>query len=93
MAQRNYYRNLAIEYYARNSSTILAITHQRWPRGTYQSQPQLARYISLETGGEVDYRSLSRQLRRVRPDDPAVTARINTLIYDPSIYPDAHGQC
>ena len=46
--QRNQYRNLVIEFYARNSSSVLAITHKRWPAGEWTSQPQLARLLSKD---------------------------------------------
>ncbi len=80
MAKRNFYRNLAIEFYARNSSSVLAITHKRWPEQPWTSQPQLARLLSAETGWELDYRSLSRQLKRVHPFDRKVTERIREII-------------
>ena len=44
--RRNTYRNLAIEFYARNSSSVLAITHQHWPDQPWTSQPELARILS-----------------------------------------------
>ena len=78
--RRNAYRNLAIEFYARNSSSVLAITHKRWPEQPWSSQPQLARIISAEVGWELDYRSLSRQLKRVQPFDQKVTERIREII-------------
>ena len=78
--KRNKYRNLVIEYYARNASSVLAITHRRWPAGMYVSQPQLAKLLSKEVGWEVDYRSLSRQLRRVYRWDSAVRDRIFEII-------------
>ena len=78
--KRNAYRNLVIEYYARNSSSVLAITHRRWPEGTFNSQPQLAKLLSQEVGWEVDYRSLSRQLRRVYPFDEKVIKRVREII-------------
>lgn len=80
MAKRNFYRNLAIEFYARNSSSVLAITHKRWPDQPWTSQPQLARLLSAEIGCELDYRSLSRQLKRVQPFDRKVTERIREII-------------
>ena len=80
MAKRNSYRNLAIEFYARNSSSVLAITHKRWPEQPWTSQPQLARLLSAETGCDLDYRSLSRQLKRVQPFDRKVTERIREII-------------
>ena len=67
--RRNAYRNLVIEFYARNSSSVLAITHQRWPEQPWASQAELARIINKEVGWELDYRSLSRQLKRVQPFD------------------------
>ena len=78
--KRNKYRNLAIEFYARNSSSVLAITHKRWPEQPWTSQPQLARLLSAETGCDLDYRSLSRQLKRVQPFDRKVTERIREII-------------
>lgn len=78
--KRNKYRNLVIEYYARNASSVLAITHRRWPAGMYVSQPQLAKLLSKEVGWEVDYRSLSRQLRRVHRFDQKVIARVREII-------------
>lgn len=80
MAKRNFYRNLAIEYYARNSSSMLAITRKRWPESMWTSRPQLARLLSAEMGIELDYRSLSRQLKRVHPFDKKVTERIREII-------------
>ena len=80
MAKRNCYRNLAIEYYARNSSSVLAITHRRWPEQSWTSQPQLARLLSEEVGWDVDYRSLSRRLRTVHPFDEQVKVRIREII-------------
>ena len=58
--RRNAYRDLVIEYYARNSSSVLAITHRHWPDQPWSSQPELARILSAELGWELDYRSLSR---------------------------------
>ena len=55
--RRNTYRHLAIELYARNSSSVLAITHQHWPDQPWTSQPELARILSRELGWEVDYRT------------------------------------
>ena len=78
--RRNAYRNLAIEFYARNSSSVLAITHKRWPEQPWTSQPQLAQLLSAETGCDLDYRSLSRQLKRVQPFDRKVTERIREII-------------
>ena len=78
--RRNEYRNLAIEFYARNSSSVLAITHRRWPEQPWASQAELARIISKEVGWELDYRSLSRQLKRVQPFDQKVTERIREII-------------
>jgi len=80
MAKRNCYRNLAIEFYARNSSSVLAITHKRWPESMWTSRPQLARLLSAELGVELDYRSLSRQLKRVQPFDQKVRERIREII-------------
>ena len=80
MAKRNFYRNLAIEFYARNSSSVLAITRKRWPEQPWTSHPQLARLLSAETGCDLDYRSLSRQLKRVHPFDRKVTERIREII-------------
>ena len=84
--RRNTYRNLAIEFYARNSSSILAITHQHWPNQPWTSQPELARILSLKLGWEVDYRSLSRQLRRVHRFDHSVRDRIFNLLEEKAIY-------
>lgn len=78
--KRNFYRNLVIEFYARNSSSVLALTHRHWPDSPWTSQPELARLLSAELGCELDYRSLSRQLRRVHRFDHAVRERIFTLI-------------
>lgn len=78
--KRNLYRNLVIEYYARNASSVLAITHRHWPDKPYSSQPELARLLSDEVGWEVDYRSLSRQLRRIHRFDHAVRERVFDLI-------------
>ena len=83
--RRNAYRDLAIEFYARNSSSVLAITHQHWPNQPWTSQPELARLLSDEIGWEVDYRSLSRQLRRVHRFDHAVRERIFQLISDDAL--------
>lgn len=83
---RNLYRNLVIEYYARNASSVLAITRQHWPDRAYSSQPQLARLLSAEVGWDVDYRSLSRQLRRVHQFDHSVRQRIFELLGDKAIY-------
>ena len=80
MAKRNFYRNLAIEFYARNSSSVLAITHRHWPDQPWTSQPELARIIGAEIGCDLDYRSLSRQLKRVQPFDRKVTERIREII-------------
>lgn len=77
--KRNKYRNLVIEYYARNSPSVLAITHQRWPEREWTSQPELARLLSAEVGWQVDYRSLSRQLHRVSPFTPDVVKRIRQI--------------
>ena len=84
--RRNTYRNLAIEFYARNSSSILAITHQHWPNQPWTSHPELARILSLKLGWEVDYRSLSRQLRRVHRFDHSVRDRIFHLLEEKAIY-------
>jgi len=78
--RRNAYRNLVIEFYARNSSSVLAITRKRWPEQPYSSQPQLARLLSREVGWAVDYRSLSRRLRTVYPFDEKVKERIREII-------------
>ena len=78
--KRNAYRNLVIEYYARNSSSVLALTHRRWPAASWNSQAELARLLSVEVGWEVDYRSLSRQLRRVDRFDKKVAERIRVII-------------
>ena len=78
--RRNAYRDVAIEYYARNSSSVLAITRRRWPDQPWSSQAELARIISAEVGWELDYRSLSRQLRRVQPFDKKVKERIREII-------------
>ena len=78
--RRNAYRDVAIEYYARNSSSVLAITHRHWPDQPWSSQPELARIISAELGWELDYRSLSRQLRRVHPFDEKVKRRILEIL-------------
>jgi hypothetical protein len=78
--KRNKYRNLAIEYYARNASSVVAITHMYWPNETWTSFPQLARILSREFGWEVDYRSLCRQLRKVHPFDEKVKERVREII-------------
>lgn len=83
--RRNAYRDLVIEYYARNSSSVLAITHRHWPDRPWTSQPELARILSEVTGCEWDYRSLSRQLRRVHRFDHAVRDRIYELIGDKAL--------
>ena len=89
--RRNAYRDVAIEYYARNSSSVLAITHCHWPDKPWSSQPELARILSAELGWELDYRSLSRQLRRVHRFDHSVRQRTFELIGDEAIYaPDFH---
>ena len=80
MAKRNCYRNLVIEFYARNSSSVLAITRKRWPEQPWSSHAELARIISAEVGCDLDYRSLSRQLKRVQPFDQKVTERIREII-------------
>ena len=85
---RNLYRRLVIELHARNSSSVLAITHQRWPNAAYSSQPQLAQILSEQLGLTLDYRSLSRQLRRVLPSHPDVTNRIQQIINDPHFVAD-----
>lgn len=84
--RRNAYRDLVIEYYARNSSSVLAITHRHWPDRAWTSQPELARIMSEETGVEWDYRSLSRQLRRVHRFDHAVRDRVFELLGDKALY-------
>ena len=84
--RRNAYRKLAIEFYARNSSSVLAITHKRWPEGPWASQAELARIISAEVGWELDYRSLSRRLRSVFRTDAAVRDRIFELLSEPALY-------
>jgi len=84
--KRNVYRNLVIEYYARNSASVLAITHRRWPDKPYCSQPELARLLTAEVGWEVDYRSLSRQLKRVHRFDKKVTERVFELLEDKVLY-------
>ena len=91
MAKRNTYRNLVIEYYARNSSSVKAITGRCWPAEEPHSQPHLAQLLSEKAGWEVDYRSLSRQLRRIGPGDVLVRKRIQELIYDPQLYLTDHG--
>lgn len=78
--RRNAYRDVAAEYYARNSSSVLAITHRHWPDQPWSSQPELARILSEELGWELDYRSLSRQLRRVHPFDEKVKRRILEIL-------------
>lgn len=84
--RRNAYRDLAIEFYARNSSSVLAITRRHWPDQPWSSQPELARIISTEMGWGLDYRSLSRQLRRVHRFDHSVRERIFDLLADEAIY-------
>ena len=84
--RRNAYRDLVIEYYARNSSSVLAITHRHWPDRAWTSQPELARILSELTGLDWDYRSLSRQLRRVHRFDHAVRDRIFELLGDKALY-------
>ena len=84
--RRNEYRNLAIEFYARNSSSVLAITHKRWPEQPWASQAELARIISKEVGWELDYRSLSRRLRTVFRTEAAVRDRIFELLGDKALY-------
>ena len=86
MAKRNFYRNLAIEFYARNSSSVLAITHRHWPDQPWTSQPELARIIGAEIGCELDYRSLSRRLRTVHRFDHCVRQRIYELLSDEALY-------
>lgn len=86
MTKRNLYRNLVIEFYARNSSSVLAITHRHWPDQPWTSQPELARLFSALLGIELDYRSLSRQLRRVHRFDHAVKDRIFELLDDQALY-------
>lgn len=84
--KRNKYRNLVVEYFARNSPSVLAITRRHWPNEAYSSQPELARLLSAEVGWEVDYRSLSRQLRRVHRFDHKVKDRIYELLNDEKVY-------
>lgn len=84
--RRNKYRRLVIEFYARNSQSVVAITRQHWPDRAWSSQPELARLMTAELGWEVDYRSLSRQLRRVHRLSHAVRERIDQLIYDSALY-------
>ena len=89
--RRNAYRDVVIEYYARNSSSVLAITHRHWPDQPCTSQPELAQILSAELGWELDYRSLSRQLRRVHRFDHSVRDRIFKLLGDKALYaPDFH---
>lgn len=78
--KRNKYRNLVIEFYARNSSTVLAITRRRWPATTYASYAELAQLLSAEIGWQVDSRSLARQFRRVNRFDPSVKDRVFEII-------------
>ena len=84
--RRNAYRDVAIEYYARNSSSVLAITHRHWPDQPWSSQPELARILSAELGWELDYRSLSKRLRTVHRFDAAVRNRIFELLGDKALY-------
>ena len=84
--RRNAYRDVAIEYYARNSSSVLAVTQRHWPEKPWTSQPELARILSAEMGWELDYRSLSRQLRRVHRFSHPVRDRIFELLADKAIY-------
>lgn len=84
--RRNTYRHLAIELYARNSSSILAITHQHWPDQPWTSQPELARILSRELGWEVDYRTLSRRLRSIHRFDEAVRQRTFQLLAEKELY-------
>lgn len=84
--RRNTYRNLAIEFYARNSSSVLAITRQYWPNQPWTSQPELARILSLKLGWQVDYRPLSKQLRRVHRFDDAVRQRTFQLLAMKELY-------
>ena len=84
--RRNAYRDVAIEYYARNSSSVLTITHRHWPDQPWSSQPELARILSAELGWELDYRSLSRQLRWVHRFDASVRNRIFELLGDKALY-------
>lgn len=79
--RRNAYRDVAIEYYARNSSSVLAITHRHWPDQPWSSQPELARILSAELGWELDYRSLNRQLRWVHRFDHSVRQRIFEILW------------
>ena len=84
--RRNAYRDVVIEYYARNSSSVLAVTHRHWPDQPCTSQPELAQILSAELGWELDYRSLSRQLRRVHRFDHSVRDRIFKLLGDKALY-------
>ena len=84
--RRNTYRNLAIEFYARNSSSVLAITHQHWPDQPWTSQPELARILSRQLGWEVDYRTLSRRLRSIHRFDEAVRQRTFQLLAEKELY-------
>ena len=84
--RRNTYRNLAIEFYARNSSSVLAITHQHWPDQPWVSQPELARILSSKLGWEVDYRTLSRRLRAIHRFDHAVRERTFQLLAEKELY-------
>ena len=62
--RRNTYRNLAIEFYARNSSSVLAITHQHWPDQPWTSQPELARILSWPDQPWTSQPELARILSR-----------------------------
>ena len=84
--RRNAYRDVAIEYYARNLSSVLAVTHRHWPDQPCTSQPELTRIMSAELGWELDYRSLSRQLRRVHRFDHSVRDRIFKLLGNEALY-------
>ena len=84
--RRNTYRNLAIEFYARNSSSVLAITRQYWPNQPWTSQPELARILSRELGWQVDYRTLSRRLRSIHRFDEAVRQRTFQLLAMKELY-------
>ena len=84
--RRNTYRNLAIEFYARNSSSVLAITHQHWPNVPWSSQAELARILSAELGWTLDYRTLSKRLRSVHRFDHSVRERIFQLLSDDALY-------
>ena len=84
--RRNAYRDVAIEFYARNSSSVSAITHRRWPEKPWSSQPELAQILSAELGWKLDYRSLNRQLRWVHPFDDSVRQRVFELVGEEALY-------